>query len=66
MDDFESVARSAVAEAGRRLEAASHKSKHIEYKGAVDLVTETDRELEALIVDRLRQAFPDHTIVAEE
>ena len=66
MDDYEAVARGAVAEAGRRLEAASHRSKHIEYKGVVDLVTETDRELEALIVDRLRQAFPDHTIVGEE
>ncbi len=40
--------------------------KRIDYKSAVDLVTDTDRDAEALIVDGLRADFPDHTIVAEE
>jgi len=60
------VARAAVAEAGALLHARWRKTKRIEYKGAVDLVTETDREAEALVVARLRRAFPDHRIVAEE
>lgn len=38
----------------------------IEYKGDVDLVTAADRASEALIVERLRQLFPTHSIVAEE
>ncbi len=66
MDEIIAVARAAVEEAGRRLRAAWGEAKTIEYKGAIDLVTATDRELEALIVGRLRAAFPDHQIVAEE
>jgi myo-inositol-1(or 4)-monophosphatase len=37
-----------------------------EYKGDVDLVTEADRASERLIVERLRQAFPEHGILGEE
>ncbi len=66
MDDFEAVARAAVTEAATRLRAAFRSSKHIDYKSPIDLVTETDREVEALVVDRLHDAFPDHLIVAEE
>jgi myo-inositol-1(or 4)-monophosphatase len=39
---------------------------HIGLKGAVNPVTETDTAAEALIVARLRAAFPDHRILAEE
>jgi myo-inositol-1(or 4)-monophosphatase len=39
---------------------------HIGFKGAVNPVTETDTAAEALIVARLRAAFPDHHILAEE
>jgi myo-inositol-1(or 4)-monophosphatase len=35
-------------------------------KSAVDLVTDADLEAERVAVARLREAFPDHTIVAEE
>jgi myo-inositol-1(or 4)-monophosphatase len=37
-----------------------------ELKGEFDIVTEADRASERLVVDRLRSAFPDLTIVAEE
>jgi myo-inositol-1(or 4)-monophosphatase len=37
-----------------------------EHKGAVDLVTEFDRRSEKLILEGLRQAFPDHAFNAEE
>jgi myo-inositol-1(or 4)-monophosphatase len=66
MDNFESVARDVVAEAGRRVRLAAQHKKHVEYKGAVDLVTETDREVEALIAQRLHASFPDHLIIGEE
>ncbi len=39
---------------------------HIGFKGAVNPVTETDTAAEGLIVARLRAAFPDHRILAEE
>ncbi|MEW6325046.1 MAG: inositol monophosphatase family protein, partial [Nitrospirota bacterium] len=38
----------------------------VRYKGAVNLVTEADQRAERLIVRRIRAAFPDHLIVAEE
>lgn len=66
MEVFENVARAAVAEAGERLRGVWRGRKRVEYKGPVDLVTETDREIEALIVKRIRDVFPDHLIVAEE
>jgi myo-inositol-1(or 4)-monophosphatase len=37
-----------------------------EHKGAVDLVTAYDRRSEKLILDGLRQAFPEHAFNAEE
>jgi len=40
--------------------------KHFDLKGEHDLVTETDRSSEKLIVDRLRKHFPSHAIIAEE
>jgi myo-inositol-1(or 4)-monophosphatase len=39
---------------------------HVSFKGAVNPVTETDTAAEALIVGRLRAAFPGHRILAEE
>ena len=64
--DFEAVARAAVSEAGALLRARWRHAKTVQYKGAVDLVTESDREAETLIVGHLQRAFPDHLIVAEE
>jgi len=39
---------------------------HIGYKGPVNPVTDTDTAAEVLIIERLRAAFPDHRILAEE
>lgn len=38
----------------------------VEYKGDVDLVTEADRQSEALILHRIRTRWPNHDITAEE
>jgi len=43
---------------------ASH--KEVLHKGVVDLVTEYDVKTEAFIIERLKKAFPDHTLVGEE
>lgn len=47
------------------LEALQH-PRPVSFKGAINLVTETDRQSEALIVGGLCKAFPDHHIVGEE
>ncbi|MDQ2647643.1 MAG: 3'(2'),5'-bisphosphate nucleotidase CysQ, partial [Myxococcota bacterium] len=38
----------------------------VDYKGPADPVTEADRVANALICERLAEAFPDAAIVAEE
>ena len=60
--DVEAVAR----EAGALLLRYFARDIRIEYKGEVDLVTEADRQSEKLIVERLRQRWPEYGIVAEE
>ena len=52
-----------IAAAVQRRGLADHS---FELKGEYDLVTETDRASEKLIVQRLRGHFPTHSIVAEE
>jgi len=66
MDELERVARAAVSDAGDLLRSRWRTAKTVGYKGAVDLVTDSDRASEALVVSRLQQAFPEHHIVAEE
>jgi myo-inositol-1(or 4)-monophosphatase len=58
----ESIAR----DAGALLREFYHRGVRTEYKGDVDIVTEADRASEALIVSRLKAAFPEHGIYGEE
>jgi myo-inositol-1(or 4)-monophosphatase len=59
---IESTARDAGALLRKRID-----DRHtIQYKGEVNLVTEADHLSEALIVERIRESFPDHGILAEE
>jgi myo-inositol-1(or 4)-monophosphatase len=53
-------------EAGALLLDYSRRGVRVEYKGEVDIVTDADRASEKLIVENLRQHFPDHAVVAEE
>ena len=48
------------------LRALRGRLTRIREKGRADLVTEADTESEAAIIDRIRQAFPDHGFLAEE
>ncbi|MFN8640852.1 MAG: inositol monophosphatase family protein [Candidatus Binatia bacterium] len=66
LDDYLAVARAAVDAAAAHLRVAVTRPQRIEHKGAIDLVTETDHAVEALVGERLRRAFPDHLIVGEE
>jgi myo-inositol-1(or 4)-monophosphatase len=56
----------AAREAGSLLMDNFERGIRIEFKGKYDLVTEADRQAEALIVDLIRKRFPDHDILAEE
>ncbi len=61
-----SVADDLAHQAGALLREALQHPRQIDYKGAINLVTEADRQSEALIVGGLLRAFPDHHIVGEE
>ena len=66
MSNYLQVAISAARQAGAIVRQGYGESVHITHKGAIDLVTETDRRSEALILGALRDAFPGHAINAEE
>jgi myo-inositol-1(or 4)-monophosphatase len=66
MNEFLELALEAAAEAAAIVRVGAGQPKKIEYKGDVDLVTETDKRSEAAIVARIRKKFPSHAIVAEE
>ena len=66
MNQFLEVAVDAAREAGALLLDRIRSPKKITYKGEVDIVTESDRRSEAIVVGSLRRHFPQHEIVAEE
>ncbi|MCC5891334.1 inositol monophosphatase family protein [Exiguobacterium sp.] len=56
-----------IKQAGEYIRLQIDESYRIERKtGKGDLVTEIDRAVEQLIVDRIRETYPDHHIVGEE
>ena len=61
------VATVAALAAGAVLQACWGKLESIEEKGRPgDLVTEADKQAEAVILEVIRRHFPDHSILAEE
>jgi myo-inositol-1(or 4)-monophosphatase len=66
MNEYLPVAIEAAREAGAMLRETFYQPKAISYKGEVDLVTESDRRAEALILAKIRKHFPGHDVVAEE
>ena len=56
----------AAFQAGTLIRSRLGRIDRVERKGAIDLVTEVDREAESLIVATIRHCFRDHAILAEE
>lgn len=52
--------------AGGLLREGYRRPKQIKHKGAIDLVTQTDLDSEQLLVEGVRAAFPQDSILAEE
>ncbi|XP_049395910.1 inositol monophosphatase 2 [Solanum stenotomum] len=66
VEEFVDVAIEAAKKAGEIIRRGFYKSKHVEHKGVVDLVTETDKACEDLIFNHLKQCFPSHKFIGEE
>ena len=60
------VAAAAAKAAGKVLLRKFGHVRHVEKKGAIDLVTEADLEAEAAVMDIIRQHFPGDMILSEE
>jgi myo-inositol-1(or 4)-monophosphatase len=60
--DLERLAR----QAGEILRAGYTREHKVEYKGAIDLVTEVDHASEAFLLGEIGRLFPGHRIVSEE
>lgn len=52
--------------AGTLLHEGLSRPREIKFKGAIDLVTEMDVAAEKLILEAIRERFPDHAVLAEE
>jgi myo-inositol-1(or 4)-monophosphatase len=67
MEQIISVATDAAKEAGAVLrELFADRTKRYEMKNAHDIVAEADLKSEAIILGRIKEAFPDHAILSEE
>jgi len=60
------IAQNIALEAGALLHGYFERHIGFELKGEFDLVTDADRASEKLVIERLQQHFPTHSIVAEE
>lgn len=68
VDEIEKVARQAIFQVGEliREHIGTIPSACVESKGPSDYVTYIDRRSEAMIMDLVRERFPDHHILSEE
>lgn len=62
LTDLETFARAA----GALLMTGYGRSHAFTHKGRIDLVTEYDKRSEALLLDKIHQRFPGHTVWSEE
>lgn len=65
-DSFLKVAISCAQAAGQLIEQAFGQDKDVEFKGALDLVTVTDKQCEETILQAITRAFPSHKFIGEE
>jgi len=63
---MKALIRNVALEAGKLLMDKFESGIRVEFKGKYDLVTEADRQAEALIIKLIRQRYPDHDFLAEE
>jgi myo-inositol-1(or 4)-monophosphatase len=66
IDIYAAVGMEIAEQAGKFLLERFRTDFAVKHKGTINLVTEVDIAAEEMIVKRLREAFPDHSILAEE
>lgn len=67
LDVCQKVAIELALQAGQMMLAASGRSRNIDQKESmVDLVTETDKGIEAMLFSEIKKKFPEHKTIGEE
>ncbi len=66
MNNEREIVERVVLEAGRLIKEKFGRAVFVDFKGEIDLVTEVDRESEAMITRALQEAFPRDDILGEE
>lgn len=66
MAELEEFASNLARKAGEKLYEKLNGQHQIQYKGAIDLVTEADKMSEELILSAISRRFPEHGILSEE
>jgi myo-inositol-1(or 4)-monophosphatase len=66
LDDYARFAAQLARDAGAVLRDRFGQPHDVRFKGTIDMVTEADQAAEALIADRLREAYADHLLLCEE
>ncbi|KAA3489003.1 inositol-phosphate phosphatase-like isoform X1 [Gossypium australe] len=66
VEEFLATAVDAAKKAGEIIRKGFYQTKHVEHKGQVDLVTETDKACEDLVFNHLKQHYPSHKFIGEE
>ncbi len=66
MDKLLAVAKEAARAAGSIQRDKRGRIESVEFKGAINLVTEVDHACEAAIIEIIKGRYPDHQILAEE
>jgi myo-inositol-1(or 4)-monophosphatase len=66
MSDILQMVEVVARQAGAILMEGYGNVRHIQQKGAIDLVTEFDKRSEEIIISVIEKEFPDHAILAEE
>lgn len=65
--EYFQLAHSLATEAGAIIKAAFYSEKQgLVFKDTVDLVTATDKNVEELVMSKIRECYPDHSFIAEE
>ena len=66
LNHLKAVALAAAHSGGNFIRSRLDRTRRIEHKGEIDLVTEADLGSEKRIIDTIRARFPDHAILSEE
>jgi myo-inositol-1(or 4)-monophosphatase len=66
VSDILQITEAIARKAGTVLREGYGNVRHVQHKGAIDLVTEFDKRSEDIVISSIQQSFPDHAILAEE